>query len=771
MNDNMQFKNLYRKLYRSEQERAEALEEFQTTIYSIGDGVITTDNEGMIRRMNPMAEALTGWSEAEARGRRLSDVFRIINEESRSEVENPVSKVLREGMITGLANHTILIARDGTERPIADSGAPIRNQEGEIIGVVLVFSDQTEARRMQKALRASEETYRLLFEHAPLGLIHFNGHGIITACNDAFVKIIGSSRQALMGLNMLDLPDKKVVAAVQDAINGGQAIYEGEYHSVTADKKIFVRAVFTSVISCDGRFIGGLGIVEDITERKRAEDALIEERNKLVAVLEALGEGLTVQDKGFKILYQNPAHVKMQGDHLGELCYRAYYGRDSVCDGCLLAKCFKDGQIHRREVSAETANGKIYMEISANPIRDARGDIVAGVEAVRYITEQKELEAQLRQAQKLESVGRLAGGVAHDFNNMLGVITGYTDIALSRIDATSPIYQYLQEIQKAALRSVELTRQLLAFARRQPASPKVVDLNEVVSNMEKILKRLIGEDIEFISIPAARPWSVRIDPSQIDQILVNLVVNARDAIAGTGTITIEIANASLDETYCASHEGFVPGDYVMLAVSDTGIGMDKETQEKIFEPFFTTKEAGKGTGLGLSMVYGIVKQNGGFINVYSESGRGTTFKIYLPRFEGEADQKTAERDESGLVGTETILVVEDEGQILNLVKTVLEGFGYNVLTAQRPSEAVSKCKDFGDIIHLLITDVVMPEMNGKELGRQIERLKPGIKMLFMSGYTANVIAHSGIVSDGINFIQKPFSLNGLAKKIREILDR
>jgi PAS domain S-box-containing protein len=318
--------------------------------------------------------------------------------------------------------------------------------------VVLVFSDQTEARRLQKALRESEETYRLLFEHAPLGLVHFNGQGVITACNDAFVKIIGSSRQVLLGLNMLHLPDKKVVEAVQDAINRRPGIYEGEYHSVTADKKTFVRAIFTSVISCDGRFIGGLGIVEDITERKRAQDVIIGERNKLTAVLEALGEGLTVQDKDFRILYQNPAHIKMQGDHLGELCYRAYHGRDALCDGCLLAKSFDDGGIHRREICADTANGKIYMEITSNPLRDAGGDIVAGIEAVRYITEQKELEAQLRQAQKLESVGRLAGGVAHDFNNMLGVIMGYTDMALSRTAADNPIFQYLQEIQKAAVR-------------------------------------------------------------------------------------------------------------------------------------------------------------------------------------------------------------------------------------------------------------------------------------------------------------------------------
>ncbi|MGQ9813502.1 MAG: PAS domain S-box protein [Dissulfurimicrobium sp.] len=309
------------------QGRAEALEEFRATIYSIGDGVITTDSDGRIRQMNPMAEALTGWSEADARGRAISGVFCIINEETRDRVENPVSRVFREGKVISLANHTIFISRDGVERPIADSGAPIRNQEGEVIGVVLVFSDQTESRRMQKAIRDSEETYRLLFEHAPLGLVYFNGQGVITACNDAFVKIIGSSRQVLLGLNMLHLSNKKVVEAVQDAINGRPGIYEREYHSVTADKKSFVHAIFTSIISYDGRFLGGLGIVEDVTDRKQVENLVIEERNKLAAVMDALGEGLTVQDKDFRILYQNPAHVKMQGDHLGELCYQVYHGR------------------------------------------------------------------------------------------------------------------------------------------------------------------------------------------------------------------------------------------------------------------------------------------------------------------------------------------------------------------------------------------------------------------------------------------------------------
>jgi signal transduction histidine kinase/CHASE1-domain containing sensor protein len=394
------------------------------------------------------------------------------------------------------------------------------------------------------------------------------------------------------------------------------------------------------------------------------------------------------------------------------------------------------------------------------------------------ITEQKQseeeknkLQAQLAQAQKMEAVGRLAGGVAHDFNNMLSVIVGYTEMASEKLPLSNPIQQDLKEVFSAAKRSTELVRQLMAFARKQLISPVILNLNDCVSGMLKMLRRLIGEDINLVWMPGHALWNVKIDPSQIDQFLANLMVNARDAIEGAGRVTIETHNVLLDQDYCRVHAGSVPGAYVLLAVSDNGCGMEKETQANIFEPFFTTKGIGKGTGLGLSTVFGIVKQNKGYINVYSEPGQGTTFKIYLPRFAGEAISNEAnEIVKEPVGGKETILLVEDEEAVLKLAKTMLQRLGYIVLSAEKPSEAIQMADEYEGDIHLLITDVVMPEMNGVKLAERLNSMRPKMKCLFMSGYTANVIAHLGILSEDMHLIQKPFSFNILAHKVRGILD-
>ena len=315
-------------------------------------------------------------------------------------------------------------------------------------------------------------------------------------------------------------------------------------------------------------------------------------------------------------------------------------------------------------------------------------------------------------------------------------------------------------------------RQLLAFARKQTISPKVLDLNDTVSGMLKMLQRLIGEDIDLAWLPGHGLWPVKIDPSQVNQILANLAVNARDAIAGVGKVTIETDNVTLDEAYCADHKGFLPGQYVLLAVSDSGTGMPKEVLEHLFEPFFTTKGVGKGTGLGLSTIYGIVKQNNGFVNVYSELGQGTTFKIYLPRLQSGPLETKVEREPETLPrGTETVLMVEDEDAILRIGKAMLEELGYTVLTATTPGEAIQAMEKQGREIHLLLTDVVMPEMNGRDLADHLKAINPGLKCLYMSGYTANVIAHHGVLDEGVVFIQKPFSTRELAVKVREVLDK
>ncbi|MCF8056147.1 MAG: response regulator [Desulfocapsa sp.] len=392
---------------------------------------------------------------------------------------------------------------------------------------------------------------------------------------------------------------------------------------------------------------------------------------------------------------------------------------------------------------------------------------------VRMQTEKEhlKLQTQLSQAQKMESVGRLAGGVAHDYNNMLNVILGYTELALDKVGSSEPLHADLTEIHAAARRSADITRQLLAFARKQTIAPKVLDMNETVENMLTMLHRLIGEDIDLVWRPGKNVRPVKIDISQLEQVLANLCVNARDAIAGVGKMTIETNTVIFDDAYCAEYQGFVPGEFVLLAVSDDGCGMDQETLAGIFEPFFTTKDVNQGTGLGLATVYGIVKQNNGFINVYSEPGKGTTFKIYLPCHVGEKEKiKEQVPTETQAGRGEMILLVEDESALREMGQKMLERMGYQVWAAATPAEAIRLAAEHQDEIQLLITDVVMPEMNGRDLADHLHTLYPEIKILFMSGYTADVIAHQGVLDEGVQFIQKPFSMKDLGVKVRAILD-
>ncbi len=382
------------------------------------------------------------------------------------------------------------------------------------------------------------------------------------------------------------------------------------------------------------------------------------------------------------------------------------------------------------------------------------------------------LRVQFEQAQKMEAVGRLSGGVAHDFNNMLSVILGHAAMALERLDPAEPLRADLEEIERAAQRSAELTRHLLAFARRQTIAPRILDLNETVADALKMLGRLIGENIDLRFVPGKGLWSVKIDPVQIDQILTNLCVNARDAIAEVGAIIIETSNAVFDEAYCADRPGHAAGDHVVLSVTDDGCGMGREIVDHVFEPFFTTKTLGRGTGLGLATVYGIVRQNDGFIDVYSEPGKGTTFRIHLPRFAGQAESRAAPvLAEAPRSQGETVLFVEDEASIRALGKKMLERLGYTVIAAGTPSEAVRVAETYAGEIHLLVTDVVLPEMNGRELAGRIEALRPMVRTLYMSGYTTEAIAHGGVLDDGIHFVQKPFSSANLAKEVREALKR
>ncbi len=443
-----------------------------------------------------------------------------------------------------------------------------------------------------------------------------------------------------------------------------------------------------------------------------------------------------------------------------------------------LKKKLTDHTLTIYEVEAIRKDGsRVPIEVSSRLIYE-NGVPVAVQGSARDITERKRAEEalrasqfQLQQSQKLEAIGQLAGGVAHDFNNMLTAIIGYTDLSLRRVGLENPIRRNLEETKKAAERAASLVRQLLAFSRKQILEPKVLDLNDVVRDMEKMLTRLIGENIKLATKLEPDLGSVKADPSQVEQIIMNLVVNARDAMPRGGKVTIETTNITFDDQTVLRHVSVKPGEYVMLAVSDTGSGMDRETQRRIFEPFFTTKDIGKGTGLGLSTVYGIVKQSGGNIWVYSEQGMGTMFKVYLPRID-DATVCAGEKQEPILLrGTETILLVEDEEVVRGLTKNILMQAGYNVLDAKGGEEAICVCRAHTGPIDLLLTDVVMPEISGKEVADRLLELRPTIRVLFMSGYTDEAIVQHGVLDANVEFIQKPFTWFGLTRKVRDVLNR
>lgn len=518
---------------------------------------------------------------------------------------------------------------------------------------------------------------------------------------------------------------------------------------------------------------------------KQSTNALRESEARLRLLVINASDGLVIVNADGSQRYVSPAAEKITGFPVTELEGRSLETLIHPDDMKDVRAAWKEAvehpdktvtvqyrHIHKTQkwVPFEATAQSFLHEPAINGVIASVRDITERKKAEQ---ENKKLQEQLTQAQKMESVGRLAGGVAHDFNNMLGVILGRAEMALEQLNPTQPLYTDLQEISMAAKRSADLTQQLLTFARKQTVAPKVLDLNKTVEKMITMLRRLIGEDINLVWLPGANISPIKMDPSQIDQILANLCVNARDAISDMGEVTIKTDMVIFDEKFCAAHAGYLPGEYVRLSVSDNGIGMDQETLPLLFEPFFTTKGVGKGTGLGLATIYGIVKQNNGFINVESELGKGATFDIYLPSYAGKISETLGKNDANKTErGYETILLVEDEPMILNMTRTMLRRQGYNVLHATSPLNAILQAKEYPGDIHLLITDVVMPEMNGRDLTEKLTPIVPNLKCLFMSGYTADVIAqfHS-VLDEGIHFIQKPFSLKDLTVKVRETLDK
>ena len=515
---------------------------------------------------------------------------------------------------------------------------------------------------------------------------------------------------------------------------------------------------------------------QEITERKQAEASLRESQATFLTLLECMEATVYVADmETYEILFMNKYMKDSFGaDFTGKICWEELRNESGPCDHCTNDKLLdEEGNPAGVQVwnDQNPVTGKWYINYD-RVIKWTDGRYVR-LQVATDITDLKIMEEQLRQAQKMEAIGALAGGIAHDFNNLLTTIIGNAEIALMDVIKDEFLRGRIEEIKKAGERAASLTRQLLTFSRKQVIKPEVLDLNEVINETEKMLKHMIGEDIEFQTILKPELWKVHMDSGQIDQIIINIAVNARDAMPQGGKLTIETTNVDLDKAYFRDHgaEG-KPGPYVMLAISDTGSGMDKETREHIFEPFFTTKEIGKGTGLGLSTVYGIAKQNNGFIWVYSEPGQGTTFKIYLPRVKEGAEPEEKERTPVlKLGGSGTVLIVEDDDSLRKLARTVLKQRGYKVLEAENGDDALRVSKEHDGSIHLLITDVVMPKMGGREVAEQLQPLYPQMKVIYMSGYTDNAIVHHGILADGLNFLEKPFSPGALALEGREVLDK
>jgi two-component system, cell cycle sensor histidine kinase and response regulator CckA len=608
-------------------------------------------------------------------------------------------------------------------------------------------------------------------------------HGRLRYVNAESCRVLGYDREELLGLSVAaidpDFPTARWSEHWEDLKRNGSLVFQSRHRA--RDGRTLPVEISANYFTFAGRSYN-LSLVRDISMRIQAEQAIKKEQEReqfIRNILETVDEGFIVVDRDCRILSANRAYCDLVGlsedQVLGHLSYERAHAAVTQCfekeDNCPACRTFSTGAAQGvLHTHTGTQGKKRSVELKTYPVADGSKGVLSVIETITDVTENKRLEEQLRHAQKMEAIGALAGGVAHDFNNMLSVIIGYTELALEQVDPSLELSSNLAEIRQAAGRSADLTRQLLTFARKQTISPRRLNVNETVEGMLNMLRRLIGEAVEIVWLPGKEMGPLKMDPSQFDQILANLCVNARDAIDGVGTITIGTHDVLLDKHDCAAYPEASPGRYVLLEVNDNGSGMDEATLSKIFEPFFTTKERGKGTGLGLPTVYGIVKQNNGLLNVYSEPQKGTTFKIYLPV------DPSAQREATELIridplprGTETILLVEDAQPILNLATRMLENFGYKVVSASSPAAAIRLAAEHPHGIDLLLTDVVMPGMNGRDLAKKISAIQPQIKCVFMSGYMGGVVAELGMLETDTHFIQKPFSVQTLATKLREAL--
>jgi two-component system cell cycle sensor histidine kinase/response regulator CckA len=741
---------------------------------SLGEGVYALDQSGRFIFMNPAAEAALGWKQEELLGKDMHEAIHFLRLDGtrRSAEECPLLGVLNSRE-TIQVESDIFVRKDGSVFPVSYTSSPIIT-DGQVFGAVLAFHDITERKRAEEA----RDRLATIIESSDDAIVSGTLDGEITSWNAGAEKMYGYRTAEAIGRHLSFLIPPEHIDELEEilvSLRQGNRIKHLETVRVRKDgSRVDVSLSISPIKDSTGQVIAASTIARDITERKRAERELRESEERYRSLVENAKDIIYTHDLEGNYTSINKAGEKITG-YTREEALRMNQAQVLAPEHLekaqqMMAKKLNDeGEtVYDLEIIARDGR-RIPVEVNTRLV--SQDGVPVGVQSIaRDVTERKYLEEQLRQAQKMEAIGRLAGGIAHDFNNLLTAITGYSELSLRQLQPEDPLRSNIEEIRKAGNRAASLTRQLLAFSRKQVLQPKVLDLNSVVFEIEKMLKRLMGEDIELSVIQDPQLGSIKGDRGQIEQVIMNLAVNARDAMEGGGKLTIETNNVCVDEAYMDQHIAVSPGSYVVLAVSDTGVGMDRETQSHIFEPFFTTKEAGKGTGLGLSTVYGIVKQSGGNIWVYSEVGQGTTFKIYLPRVAEEVQEYNQGKERQGVrPGTETILLAEDEEIVRQLMREVLKSNGYEVLEAANGVEALLLCERHRGPIHLMITDVVMPEISGRELTERLARLRPEMKVLFMSGYMDDKIIHHGILDSDIPFLQKPFTPYTLALKVREVL--
>jgi PAS domain S-box-containing protein len=754
----------------AEADRDRMLAQLRSQIERMPLAYLLLDVDSRIVDWNPAAEQMFGYSKDEVLG--IGPPFeKIVSARAWSDSQGMLTRLHTGDMTARTINENL--TKDGRTITCEWHNTPLFDADGGFLGAVAMAQDISERRASETALRLSEERCRALVEQNSDAIVVTDAAAMVTYASESIARVTGRPPAEWIGHRLFERVDPLYCGVVEAAFaraveRQGEFVFV-EYRSRHADGSWRDReASFVNRLA-DPAVLGVIANFRDTSERHRAKDDLQRTTEQLRAVISSLPIALWAIDRDGRITLSEGKLLErlgfLPGQLVGQSVFELYKDAPQVLDVIHRALA---GEV---AIALSTEAHGITFDSHYVVMRNDEGAVTGVISVTVDVSDRVQLEERLRQAHKMEAVGGLAAGIAHDFNNLLTAILGFSELVLARSDLAAPVRLDMEQIRGAGNSAAALTRQLLAFSRKQILQPQILDLNQLVERIRKLLQRTIGEDIHLVITLAAPLGRVCADPGQIDQVILNLAVNARDAMPAGGTLTIETGNVDFDEAYCTWHPDAAPGPHVMVAVSDTGVGMDEGVRAHLFEPFFTTKARGKGTGLGLATVYGIVKQSEGSIWVTSEPGRGTTFKVYLPRTAHAAIETAVLGATSLHRGTETVLLVEDQAEVRAVALACLARHGYRVLEASRGDDALRVAAQYEGPIDLLLTDVVMPAMSGADLARELLRIRPDVRVLYASGYTESVIVSHGVLEPDVDLIQKPFTPERLLQKIRDVLDR